>query len=133
MLKALHSVLLNVDDFRRSLDFYQNKLGFEVAFVSEQEGGVAGLRLGDVNVLLHSDKVVGPPYLRRDERRGAGLILYFEVDNVDGYHEVLKRTGVEITVPPKDQEYGLRTMYLSDPDGYFLGFAHRIDGNEGRQ
>lgn len=58
MLKCIHSVLLYVWDVQTSLAYYRDKLGFQVEFQSDHEGGVVGLRLGKFSLILHSDQRV---------------------------------------------------------------------------
>ncbi len=54
------------------------------------------------------------------------MILDVEVEDVDRYHEVLVGRGVAISKAPADQPFGLRTMYVYDPDGYNLSFVQRL-------
>ncbi|MCL6643076.1 MAG: VOC family protein [Candidatus Bipolaricaulota bacterium] len=126
MLKCIHSVLLYVRDVQASLAYYRDKLGFQVGFQSDEEGGVVGLRLGEFSLILHSDQGVQPEYLLPSGERGRGVILHFEVENVDLYHDTLKEKGVAISKRPEDQSFGLRTMYVYDPDGYNLCFVQRL-------
>lgn len=112
MLRGIHSVLLYVQDVEASLAYYRDALGFQVEFVADAEGGVAGLRLGEVSLILHSDRETHPGYLPPPGKRGRGVILDFEVEDVDRYHEVLVGRGVAISKAPADQPFGLRTMYV---------------------
>lgn len=54
------------------------------------------------------------------------MILDFEVEDVDRYHKALVDRGVIISRAPEDQSFGLRMMYVYDPDGYNLSFAQRL-------
>ncbi|MHA2611300.1 MAG: VOC family protein [bacterium JZ-2024 1] len=125
MLKSVHTILLYVRDVQSSINYYRDKRGFNLEFMSA-DGGVAGLRLGDVGLILHSDRNVQPGYLPEVGKRGRGVVLHFEVEDVDRYHEELKKKGVEISLAPVDQSFGLRTMYVYDPDGYNLCFVHPL-------
>jgi len=102
-----------------------------VEFQTDEEGGVVGLRLGEFSLILHSDQEVQPEYLPPSGQRGRGVIRHFEVENADLYHDTLKEKGVAISKGPEAQSFGLRTMYVYDPDGYNLCFVQRLPRGEG--
>ncbi|MCH7471453.1 VOC family protein, partial [bacterium] len=118
MLDLFHSVLLHVSDIEASLSYYKDKLGFAKVFDYSKNGGVAGLKIGKTYVILYPDGESQPGYLPSPGERGRGVILQFEVDNVDSYHDMLKEMGVEISQQPQDMTFGLMMMYVFDPDGY---------------
>jgi uncharacterized glyoxalase superfamily protein PhnB len=132
MIRGVDSVLLYVGDLETSLQYYRDLLGFTVNFVAPaEEGGVAGLRMGDIALILHSDRDTRPGYLPASGARGRGVILHVEVDDVDRYHGELVKRGVEISLGPTDQSWGARAMYLYDPDGYNLSFVQRVAPRRG--
>jgi hypothetical protein len=49
--------------------------------------------------------------------------LYFGCDDLDALHTYLRRNGVDAQ-PPQVTNYGMRQLYLKDPDGYALCFQH---------
>ena len=58
------------------------------------------------------------------------MILDFEVEDVDRYHKALVDRGVIISRAPEDQSFGLRMMYVYDPDGYNLSLCAEVTGKE---
>jgi hypothetical protein len=55
---------------------------------------------------------------------GASVSFYFEVDDINSYYDTLK--GKIETVKDKYTTwYGMREFYISDCNGYILGFACR--------
>ena len=130
MTGPLHSVLLYVSDLDASVEFYSGKLGFEELFNLDQEGGIACLSAGGSMILLHGDKGMQQGYLPDPGQRGRGVIIQFEAENVDKYYSELLQRGVEISREPQDEIYGLRVMYLYDPDGYNLTFHHRLPAHD---
>lgn len=50
----------------------------------------------------------------------AGLLVNFEVDDVDGEYRRLLEAGVEILVPLKDEPFGQRHFILRGPDGVMI-------------
>lgn len=59
---------------------------------------------------------------------GNGVVLWFNVPDVDKYHAFLTKKGALIDEPPTDQFWGDRTMSVRTPDGYYLTFASPIKG-----
>lgn len=57
---------------------------------------------------------------------GAGVFLYFAVDNADEFHQQVQKRGGETATNPKTQFYGLRDFGMRDPDGYRLVFYHTV-------
>jgi catechol 2,3-dioxygenase-like lactoylglutathione lyase family enzyme len=51
-----------------------------------------------------------------------GGVIYLRVDDVDGLHVELQSRGVAIDLPPTDQSWGNREMYVHDPDGNCIRF-----------
>jgi uncharacterized glyoxalase superfamily protein PhnB len=52
--------------------------------------------------------------------------LYLEVDDVDSYHDQLKKRGVKITSALTDQWWGDRTFTVIDPFGYQTWFYRHV-------
>jgi catechol 2,3-dioxygenase-like lactoylglutathione lyase family enzyme len=120
-----------VNDIERSTAFYQ-RLGFEPhkRYISEgaaaAEGtGTPGARI-DVGWLRHP---AGGPMLEllRYENRPGGLAahnsvvgaahLCLEVEDVTSAHRGLSGAGVPFVSPPHSDQYGVRWVYMRDPDG----------------
>jgi catechol 2,3-dioxygenase-like lactoylglutathione lyase family enzyme len=53
----------------------------------------------------------------------AGGVVAFLVDDVDALHAEFVGRGVEIHLPPTDQTWGNREMYVTDPDGNSVRFV----------
>ena len=47
------------------------------------------------------------------------------VDDVDAHHRRVTAAGVHAD-PPADQDYGMRTYHVTDPEGYHWGFMQRL-------
>ena len=52
----------------------------------------------------------------------AGGVVGVIVDDVDALHGELLAKGVAIALPPTDQTWGNREMYVRDPDGNTIRF-----------
>lgn len=114
---------LFVRDMDTSIDFYRRALGFELL---RRDSAYASLRNG--NVLLGLGPVLKLPaekkgYFTRDiasARRGLGVEIVLEVDDVDALHTRVVASGHEIFEPPQVRPWGLRDFRIADPDGYYL-------------
>lgn len=51
-----------------------------------------------------------------------GGVVYILVDNVDALHAEFVDRGVPIHIEPTDQTWGMREMYVRDPDGNSVRF-----------
>jgi uncharacterized glyoxalase superfamily protein PhnB len=121
-----------VYDMPASIRFYRDQLGFELVSTSPHRGGDKDrfhwcmLRLGTAEVMLNTAFEFDeerPPlenYLR--ERKHRDTCLYFGCPDVDAAYAELVAKGVVIDRPPKVAPYGMKQMYLHDPDGFGLCF-----------
>ena len=124
--------LFEVFDMPTSMAFYCGVIGFEI--VSTNRGldsdpaqvAWALLRLNDVELMLNTayDEGERPPV--RDPHRvfGHGVCLYVGCPDVDAAYEHLRAHDVEVK-PPKVAPYGMKQLYVRDPDGYTLCFQWR--------
>jgi catechol 2,3-dioxygenase-like lactoylglutathione lyase family enzyme len=111
----LQHPVLRVADLRAAVDFYTNKLGFELGFMWGDPPAMGGVNLGGVQIFLEP----GTPAPQ-------GCSVYFVVGNADELYEYHRANGVEIAVPPGDRPYGLRDYGIRDLDGYKLDFGHHL-------
>ena len=127
--------LLQVYDMPTALRFYRDTLGFEVVTDSGQgdDSGWVWLRGGDVDLMLNTAYEAGarpsaPEPGRRASHSDTGL--YFSCQALDDAYEHLKRQGVS-PEPPKVAPYGMRQLYLTDPDGYVVCFQWPANNDSG--
>jgi len=72
-----------------------------------------GLIRDDVELHLSSFSGDGGP-------RG---VVFVGVEDVDALHAEIIAKGVAIALPPTEQSWGNREMYINDPDGNDLRFV----------
>jgi glyoxylase I family protein len=120
------SPLLNVFDMPVSLHFYRDIVGFEI--VSTSGGGDNSdwvwLKRSGVDLMLNTayeadERPAAPEPLRLASHSDTGL--FFSCRELDEVYEHLKGHGVKLA-PPKTAPYGMRQLYVNDPDGYVLCF-----------
>jgi uncharacterized glyoxalase superfamily protein PhnB len=119
--------MISVDSVDQARTFYVERLGFS------HQMGVLGkdgqldfctVSLGGAKVMLlrPQEKVEGTN--ATSTRRA--VELYFEVADVEAYHQQLKKGGVKITSPLTDQWWGDRTFTVIDPFGYQTWFYQHM-------
>jgi uncharacterized glyoxalase superfamily protein PhnB len=125
--------LLQVFDMPTSIKFYRDVLDFEVVTTSNPRGehfDWALLRLNGVELMLNTayEEDARPP--APDPARIAAhddTCLYFGCPDVDAAYAHLRARGVAAK-EPKVAPYGMKQLYLNDPDGYNLCFQWAASG-----
>jgi catechol 2,3-dioxygenase-like lactoylglutathione lyase family enzyme len=114
-----------------SIAFYRDKLGFEIISTSPALGGKdrfhwVWLRLGNTTeIMLNSayefdeERPVPPDPARVSSHQD--ICLYIGCPDVDAAYGELQAKGVEAR-EPKVAPYGMKQMYVRDPDGFGLCF-----------
>jgi catechol 2,3-dioxygenase-like lactoylglutathione lyase family enzyme len=123
--------LLQVYDMPASIRFYREVLGFEVAMTSKPgEGfGWALLRLNGLELMLNTAYDEGERPEHPDPARVAAhsdTAIYFGCPDVDAAYRHLREHGLDVP-QPHVAPYGMRQLYLKDPDGYELCFQWPAD------
>ena len=119
--------LLSVFDMPASIKFYCDGLGFELI---SSDGKPAPyfdwvlLRLNGTELMLNTayDEGERPP--APDPTRVAAhqdTVIYFGCPDVDGAYTHLRGLGMNVK-EPRIAPYGMKQLYLTDPDGYLLCF-----------
>ncbi len=119
--------LLQVFDMPASIAFYRDVLGFEVVTTSPPRNGHfdwALLRLNGVELMLNTayEQDSRPP--KPDPARIAAhgdTAIYFGCPDVDAAYAHLRSRGQSVK-EPKVAPYGMKQLYVHDPDGYNLCF-----------
>jgi uncharacterized glyoxalase superfamily protein PhnB len=129
--------LLAVFDVPRSIAFYRDALGFEVANTSKpftddkDDYGWAMLRLNGVELMLNNMYEDNIRPSEPDQARVAAhadTIIYFACPEVDSAYATLSARGIAASAP-KVAYYGMKQTYVTDPDGYKLCFQWPVDSN----
>jgi glyoxylase I family protein len=127
--------LLQVYDIGVALQFYCDILGFRLVEPAEWSGEYldwALLEWQDVQLMLNTiyERELRPP--QPDEARTRlhdDVCLFFGCPDVDGAYRHLREKGVTLDLP-HNAAYGMRQLYLHDPDGYNICFQWPVAENE---
>jgi glyoxylase I family protein len=128
----IHGVapLLAVFDMPTSLHFYRDVLGFTV-HASNRPGDHCDwcwLRLHGADIMLNTAYEADQRPPAPDPARIAchdDMCLYFGCMDLDAAYQHLRAHGIQ-SKEPKVAPYGMRQLYVHDPDGYNLCFQHPV-------
>jgi uncharacterized glyoxalase superfamily protein PhnB len=119
---------LIVSSVEQSLSFYIDVLGF-----------ARGMTVPDQSPFVFASVTSGPVEVFFNERsttakenpwaaglsKGGGNTMFIEVDGVDPLYERI-RSAVPVVMAIHTQWYGMREFAITDPDGYVITFAQRV-------
>lgn len=115
-----------VRDVPKSLAFYRDHLGFEVAFEGPSPDDIffGIVRRDGAQILLKAVGVPAVPNCRRHARQGiARWDAYVDVPDPDALAAEFAARDVEFSMPLQNTHDGLRGFELKDVDGYVLFFG----------
>ena len=108
--------LLHETDSRRAERYYHERLGFRVLFVTRGDAAdPCYLGVARDGAELHLSSHAG------DAAPGGVAVLV--VDDVDALYGEFAAKGATLRLPPTDQTWGNRDLYVEDPDGNVLRFV----------
>ncbi len=127
MAASFDQFCINVSDLERSIEFYQDVLGFTITHRIEQPAGMnvtevvfqgeSGNRL---QIACHHD-VPGPI-----EHGNALWKFYVNTDDCEGLYSRCMAAGAEsITAPVRLDAWPVTVAMISDPDGYKIEFVQQ--------
>ena len=107
---------LRTTDLARSIRFYTEKVGLELAF--RHADFYAGIRAagGGFHLKRVDSRDPSVPFVHE----GGHLHLYLGVDDVDAFGERLRAAGVSLVQPPCDTEWGTRELVFNDDEGHTI-------------
>ncbi len=121
---------LIVASVERSLEFYVDVLGFSrgmtvpeqppLVFASVTSGAIEIFFNDRSTVAKESPQMAGLAF-------GGGNTMFIETDAVDAVYERIAGRA-PIVMPLVTQWYGMREFAITDPDGYVITFAQRMQG-----
>ena len=118
--------LIEVFDMAASLGFYRDRLGFELVQSSGpgDDFDWGWLRRGGADLMLNTAYEKGTRPEAPDPARVAShadTALFFGCPDVDEAYRHLSDCGLEVE-SPKVTDYGMKQVYVTNPDGYRLCF-----------
>lgn len=125
---------LVVSSVESSLDFYCNVLGLQKGMTVPEAppyvfGSVvsAGAGPDGVEIFFNDQKLVAEDYPALGARPiGGSLTLFIEVEGIEEILAAVTKSGAKITMPLKEQFYGMREFAFEDPEGWVVTIAERM-------
>lgn len=127
------SAMLGVKDMNKTINFYENMLGFSAGrFLPGRENAKYAdfSRFGAVFMFqpLSSmrEGLVENFRLPKESEPGVGVVHYVEFpryEDIDAYYADLKSKGVAIVKELSDRPWGARDFMVADPDGHLISFT----------
>ena len=106
-------------DVKGTVDFYKRHLRFEALFASDWYVHLQSPHDRRVNLaLVDADHPTVPAAARG--RGAAGLLLNFEVQDVDVVHARLLAEGLPMLLSLRDEDFGQRHFITRDPNGVLI-------------
>ena len=120
------TTVLAVESVQPSLDFWQNRLGFEctVTVPHEDTVGFAILVKDNVELMLQSvASILADLGANTGEVNGRSAALFIEVSDLAAVEAALE--GYQIEMPRRTTFYGMHEIGVREPGGHFVVFAQR--------
>ena len=126
MRQKLNLITLGVDDFEKSLDFYEKGLGWKKSAKSMDD--LALFPLGGITLALYPrQELAADTTLPYTPSQFSGLTLSYNATSEEEVNEVLakvKSLGATIVKPAQKVFWGGYSGYFSDPDGHLIEVAY---------
>lgn len=141
MIEKMSHATIYVIDQQKALEFYRDKLGFEVRTDSTMYEGFRWLTVGpknqpDFEIVLFEIKP-GPMFdeesvkqlrtLVENGKLGAGV---FGTSDCHATYKELKSKGVEFMSPPAERPYGIEALF-KDNSGNWFSLTQQKEGFKG--
>ncbi len=127
-----------VTDIKKTVEFYQNNLGFTLIMaVPESKDGIeqtlsnnkeyvyAMMQKDNIEFMFQrSDSFKEDLIFAKDLNMGASVSFYMELEGLKAFYDTLKNKNLQIT-ELKTTWYGMQEFYVKDLNGYIIGFAEK--------
>lgn len=110
--------VIMTDDVAISAIFYQQNFRFDVIFESDWYVHLQSREDQTVNLAILNGNHETVPEIARG--KVSGLLINFEVEDVDVEYERAQKNGLPILLPLKDEAFGQRHFITRDPNGVLI-------------
>ena len=116
--------ILAVSDFERSLAFYRDTLGLEVADLYDEPPYAtlvsAGARLSLAEQGHQAEDRPGVAMTAPEDAAKANVVIVLEVEDARAVHRELADRGARFLAEPYEPPWGGCRFFCIDPDGYLV-------------
>jgi predicted enzyme related to lactoylglutathione lyase len=117
MIKRIKFISIPVQDQKRALDFYTERLGFTI--ITDQPFDEKQ-RWIELRVPKAETRIVLFTAPGEENRVGSMMNLSYECDDIDASYQELKKRGVEFEGPPEKQPWGTYAMFKDSEGNRFV-------------
>ena len=136
MRQKLHLITLGVEDFQKSLDFYEKGMGWKKS--DKSMDGLALFPLGGIVLALHPrQELADDTTLVYQPSTFSGLTISYNTKSEKEVDEILNKVaklGATIVKPAQKVYWGGYSGYFKDLDGYLFEVAYnpfwKLDEND---
>jgi uncharacterized glyoxalase superfamily protein PhnB len=116
------------DVYQRSVEFYQNALGFPISEswdrAADDKGTTFQAGSGMIEVLTRPDEDEDWVWSKEKPR---GFAIVIELEDVDAFYDDLIKKNIPMMKEIADMPWGHRSFQIADPNGVRLYFFTEID------
>jgi len=116
-ISSFYPVLMT-QDVAATAAFYQTYFGFQPLFTSDWYVHLQSTEDAAINLAVLDGSHGTIPAQARGQV--AGLLLNFEVEDVDAFYERLTAANLPILLPLRDEDFGQRHFITRDPSGTLI-------------
>jgi catechol 2,3-dioxygenase-like lactoylglutathione lyase family enzyme len=110
--------VLMVDDVSTTAAFYVAHFGFKSLFETDWYVHLRSATDESVNLAILYGQHETIPHVGRG--RATGVLLNFEVEDVDAVHQRFVTAGLPIHLSLRDEDFGQRHFITADPNGVLI-------------
>jgi len=119
--------VIQTSDVTRTSSFYCKHFDFAPLFAADWYVHLQSKAAPEVNLAILNGQHETIPEIGRGNT--SGLILNFEVEDVDTVHSQIEAAGLPILKSLRDEEFGQRHFITSDPNGVLIDIITPIPPN----
>ena len=117
--------VIGTDKIMESRDFYTNHFDFDVVFEADWYVSLKSRHNPAYELALLDYHHASLPEAYRHPARG--VLINFEVANVDEVYAKLKKAGLPMLLDLKSEEWGQRHFITHDPNGILIDVIQNIE------
>lgn len=117
--------LLWVKNIEQAIRFYE-EIGFKITESWKPNDLIQWCRVEFYDAALMLQEIVGSDTREIPMSETNGIQLYFITDDVDTLYRQILAKGLDVSVP-KIEFYGMKQIFLTDPDGRTLCFESLVE------
>jgi catechol 2,3-dioxygenase-like lactoylglutathione lyase family enzyme len=123
--------ILNVSNIQDSFAWFE-KLGWAKGWEWGTPPSFGGVCSGKCEIFLCQNGQGGRGKsslsdTSKDDSKELGVWMSIWVDDVDAVHRHCIAQGLEVTMPPTDETWGVREMHVRHPDGHVFRISKGIE------